>query len=136
MGLQVKEDLIKKEDVLERKRKYKIFLIGTKFIPHLIALMYIIYTFLNILGIDALPIGYIFSLTLLPGAYIYSTSIVFEYCYVHRLPLYYVLINEIITTLDYYFHIPISDFNLLVVHILLVGILIMGYTIYYLTKIK
>lgn len=63
--------------------------------------------------------------------YLYLVSYVFRYCYVHRLPLYYILINEIITTIDYYFYIPISTFLLLEIHLVIIGFLIFGYSIYY-----
>ena len=116
---------------MEIKLKNKTFLIITKFIPHLIALFYVIYTFLGFCGIDAIIISYIANVSLLPMCYIFINSIVYKYCYVHRLPLYYIALNELITVSDYYLHIPISDFNLLVVHILILGIFIYGYSYYY-----
>ena len=61
----------------------------------------------------------------------FLTSFVFKYCYVHRLPLYYIALNEILTIYDYYFNIPLSDNKLLVVHLLLIALLIFGYSIYY-----
>ena len=61
----------------------------------------------------------------------YLTSFIFKYCYVHRLPLYYIALNEIITVSDFYLTIPLSDNKLLIVHLLLIALLIFGYSIYY-----
>ena len=114
-----------------RNLKHKSFLIITKFIPHFIALFYVIYTFLGFLGIDAIVLGYFVNVSLLTWIYIYLNSLIFRYCYVHRLPLYYIITNDAITIVDNYYNIPISDFNLIVIHLQLIGLLIMGYSFYY-----
>lgn len=114
-----------------RNLKHKSFLIITKFIPHFIAIFYVIYTFLGFLGIDAIVLGYFVNVSLLTWIYIYLNSLIFRYCYVHRLPLYYIITNDAITIIDNYYNIPISDLNLIVIHLLLIGLLIMGYSFYY-----
>lgn len=53
------------------------------------------------------------------------------FCYVHRLPLYYIAANELITTGDYYLNIPEDYFTPLVLHSIIFGLLILGYSIYY-----
>lgn len=120
-----------KEEKQEKILKYKSFLIITKFIPHFIALFYVLYTFLGFLGIDAIILGYFINVSVLTWIYLYINSLIFRYCYVHRLPLYYILFNDAITVIDYYKHIPISDFNLLIIHLILIGLLMFGYTWYY-----
>lgn len=121
----------KVEDVKTNNLKHKSFLIITKFIPHISAFMYIIYTLLQFADIDAFILGYLINYSILTWLYFYLISFVFRYCYIHRLPLYYILINEVLTTLDYYFNIPVSITNLLLIHIVLIGILIFGYSYYY-----
>jgi len=130
-----KEFVVMEEEFLG-KSKYKLFLLFTKYTPHLICLAYIIYTILGFIGIESIAIGYLFSITLFPWLYMFLTSLVFKFCYVHRLPLYYILVNEIITTTDYYLNIPVSDLTLLGIHLIIIGVLIMGYTNYYLYKKK
>lgn len=120
-----------KEEKQEKILKYKSFLIITKFIPHFIALFYVLYTFLGFLGIDAIILGYFINVSVLTWIYLYINSLIFRYYYVHRLPLYYILFNDAITVIDYYKHIPISDFNLLIIHLILIGLLMFGYTWYY-----
>ena len=93
--------------------------------------MQIIYTIGEFYDIDMIPLGYLFSLTILPWIYLYSASKALEFCYVHRLPLYYILVDELVLTVDYYFKIPLSIYNLFLLHKILIGILILGYGIYY-----
>lgn len=124
---------MEKEEEL-RKSNHKTFLVITKFIPHVSALMYALYTLIQFAGIDPIIIGYFFSYSLLPWVYMLITSYVFRYCYVHRLPLYYILLNEILTITDYYIGIPINEFNLLLIHLLLIALLIFGYSYYYYIK--
>lgn len=125
----------KVENTKENKLKHKSFLIATKFIPHISAFMYMVYTLGQFAGIDMFILGYLINYSILTWVYFYLVSFVFRYCYVHRLPLYYILINEILTTLDYYINIPVNELNLLLLHIVLIGILIFGYSFYY-SKMK
>lgn len=128
---QERVDLMEKAAELKSNLKHKSFLVITKYIPHISALYYIIYTLFQFADIDLIALGYLFSFSLLPWMYILLNSYVYRYCYVHRLPLYYILVNDILTTVDYYLKIPINEFKLLVVHLLLIGFLIFGYTYYY-----
>jgi len=122
---------------LENSLKHKKFLIVNKYLPHFLALFYAIYTLLGCFGIDAIPISYFVHVSIFPGLYMYNTSVIFRFCYVHRLPIYYIGINELITAVDYYLNIPISDLTLLAVHSLIIASLIFGYSYYYVKhKIK
>lgn len=125
---------MEKEVELDRIRNRKIFLILTKYIPHLIGVMYIIYTIGEFYEFDMLPLGYMFTLTILPWIYFYSASIALEFCYVHRLPLYYVLADELLLTIDYYFKIPVDVYTLFLIHKVLIGIIICCYTYYYIKR--
>ena len=122
---------MEKEVKLDSIKKRKIFLILTKYIPHLIGILYVIYTMLSFTEIDPIIIGYITSLSILPWLYLYSASHALEFCYVHRLPLYYILIDQILLVTDNYLCIPVNVYNLFVIHLLLIGLLVFGYTYYY-----
>ena len=122
---------MEKEVELGNRLLNKIFLIYTKYIPHIIAILYAIYTLLGFYGIDWNLMGCVFHVSLLIWIQLLFTSFRFKYCYVHRLPIYYIGVNEFITCLDYYIGIPINDFNLIILHSILICILIMGYSIYY-----
>jgi hypothetical protein len=112
-------------------RSRKIFLILTKYIPHIIGFLYVIYTILSFSEFDPISIGYIASVSVLPWLHLYSASWALDFCYVHRLPLYYILIDEILLVTDNYITIPVNVYNLFLLHLILVGILIFGYTYYY-----
>lgn len=122
---------------MENSLKHKSYLIITKYIPHILAFFYAIYTLLGCFGIDALVISYFVHVSVFTGVYMYATSIIFRFCYVHRLPLYYIGINELVTVIDYYLNIPIDDLTLLAFHLLVIISLIFGYSYYYVKyKIK
>lgn len=125
-----------KEVKLENSLNHKGFLIILKFIPHIVAFCYALYNILEFAGIDAVILGHLIHISLFSWIFLYLTSIIFRYCYVHRLPLYYIASCDIITLTDYYIKIPISDANLINLHIFLVSLLIFGYTYFYISKNK
>lgn len=111
------------------KRLYKALLLFLKIIPSIIGAVYVIYTLLAFCGVDAIILGYLCHMSILPWIFIYITSITFKFCIVHRLPLYYIVVNDTITIVDTYCGIPISDFKLLMVHSIILGIFIILTTI-------
>lgn len=127
----VREVLTEKEAKLENSLKHKSFLVSIKYSFHLLAFVYFINTILQFIGIDIPEIGCFFHVALFPWLILLGISIVFRYCYVHRLPLYYIATNEWITNIDYYIGIPLNVSNLIVIHLLLVASLIFGYSYYY-----
>lgn len=127
---------MEKEVKLENRLNHKVFLIILKFIPHIIAVFYALYNILGFIEIDAVILGHLIHTSVFSWIFLYLTSIVFKYCYVHRLPLYYIAFCDVITVIDYYFKIPISDANLLNLHIFVIGLLIFGYTYYYIKYLK
>lgn len=98
---------------------------------HFEAFLYVLYTILGFLDIDSIIIGYFAHMAVLPWIVLYILSKRFMFCYVHRLPLYYIAANELITTGDYYLNIPEDYFTPLVLHSIIFGLLILGYSIYY-----
>ena len=119
------------EESNQKLKKPKLLLILIKYIFHLLALGYILYTILQFIGIDSILIGSFVHVAILPWIVLVSISVLLRFCYVHRLPLYYILLNEGITNIDYYIGMPISVINLLILHILLIAFLIFGYSFYY-----
>ena len=109
----------------------KIFLVLTKYIPHIIGILYVIYTLGAFRDIDLISIGYIGYLSILPWIYFYSASVALEFCYVHRLPLYYIAVDEILLVTDTYLHIPLDEYNLLLLHVFVIGVFSILYGIWY-----
>jgi hypothetical protein len=120
-----------KEEKLERNLKYKSYLIITKYIPHFTAFIYVVYTILGLFGIDVIQLEHLVHVSVVSWIYFYLNSLVFRYCYVHRLPLYYIALNELIVVTDAYYTIPVDDFILTAIHVAMIGILLLGYSYYY-----
>lgn len=104
---------------LRSKFLYKIELIGIKYIPIIIALLYFIDTILDALEVEIDALSHLFGLSFLPWCFLLLSSFVFKFCLYHRLSLYYIAINHIISLIDYYIGIPIGLQGWIVGHILM-----------------
>ena len=101
----------------------RLILYMLKIIPYVIAVGYIAYTGFTFYNMDLPFIRYIVHLSVLPWLFLYLSSLAFKFCYVHRLPLYYILINDSITVLDYYLGIPLDVYQLMMLHSVILGLL-------------
>ena len=88
----------------------------------LISFIYALNTFAAFVGIDIPAANNIAGMSLLTWIFVYIATIVFKFCIYHRMFLYYILIVDIINITDYYIGIPISDFQLLMLHSIITGI--------------
>lgn len=104
------------------KRLYKTKLLLLKFIPAIIAFCYFLNTIFSYFDIDISYFSYVSGISFLPLVYFYIESFTFKFCIYHRLSLHYVVVNNLISTIDYEYRLPISDWNLLVSHIIIMGI--------------
>ena len=88
---------------------YKIMIYLLKVLPMLMAA----FGFLN----TALPlISFISGLSLLPLIFFWFSSYVFKFCEYHRLPLYYILINDILNWIDYRYGFPMDNRSMFCVY--------------------
>lgn len=107
------------------KGLYKLELICIKVIPYLIALCYI-GNIISSYVYQELPIfSFVGGLSILPMLFLYLSSFVFRFCIYHRLPLYYCFISDCISYYDIYIGIPISNRNLFVLNMLVLGVFIL-----------
>lgn len=118
------------------KLLYKIFLIILKYIPAIITIFYILNTFLSFVGIDTFWVSYVSRISILTWIFLYISSFVFKYCKYHRLMLYYIALNDIITIIDYHYRIPVEDETLFMIHSILLGIFIILIVIKHVTNHK
>lgn len=114
------------EERLRSKVLYKMEILCIKFIPFIIALMYFIDTLLDAYNVEIDILSHIFGTSLLPWCFLILSSVVFKFCIYHRLPMYYIAINHIISIVDYYIGIPIDLKPWVVVHCVLFFLLIVG----------
>ena len=100
------------------------------------ALCYTLNSILAYFYIDLCWTGYLVHLSLLPALTILSQSFVLKFCVYHRIPIYYILLNDVLTSYDYYVGIPLSDKNLLMFNMVLCWIAIFAITYFYVKNHK
>lgn len=108
------------EERLRSKFLYKIEIIGIKYIPFIIAIMYFIDTILDAFKVDIGVLSHLFGMSFLPWCFLLLSSYVFKFCLFHRIPLYYIALNHVISLIDYYIGIPLELKPWVVLHILIV----------------
>ena len=102
-----------------KRSRYKVFIYLLKIIPMLIAICDVINTFLwIILGYDNEIFSYVGGISILPLLFIYLASYVFEFCEYHRMFLHYVVVNNIVSIIDYYFEIGFGY----ILYLIIIGI--------------
>lgn len=104
---------------LKSKTLYKVEILLLKFVPFIVATIYFINTVLSIFIIDVPALSYIAGISLLPFIFILLSSFVFKFCVYHRVPLYYILLNDALNTIDSYYDIPIENRTFLIIHLVI-----------------
>lgn len=120
------------EEKSEKSLKHKGLLVLIKYIYHILGLFYALYDLLGIFEIDAIILGYISHVSIIVWFILYFVSIVFRYCHIHRLPLYYILASEMLTVGNYLFDYSINQSFIMCLHLVFIMLLIFGYTHFYL----
>ena len=93
-----------------------------KILPSLIALIYFINIILNLFGINLNSLSYIAGMSFIPLLFMYISSYVFQFCEYHRLPLHYILINNLLSIIGYEFEIAVDVWLYIVIHSILFGL--------------
>lgn len=101
---------------LRSKFLYKTELLVLKYIPFLLAIIYFFNTLLSLFDINAVILSYVAGISILPWVFILISSFVFRFCAYHRIPLYYILVNDDINVVDSYLELPISDLIFISIH--------------------
>lgn len=112
------------ENSLRSKHLYKIELYLLKVMPMLLAAIYLINTVLSYCDIIVPALSYIGSLSFIPLIFMYVSSYVFRFCSYHRMFLHYIVVNDLINLVDYYYTLPISDWELFILHMSIAGVLL------------
>ena len=107
---------------LRNKSLYKIELYLLKVMPMLLAAIYLINTVLSYYDIVLPALSYIGGLSFIPLLFMYISSYVFRFCSYHRMFLHYIVINDLINLTDYYYTLPMSDWELFILHMSIAGI--------------
>lgn len=104
------------------KNLYIVELKLLKIIPSLVALIYFINTILSTFGIDIIFLSDLGSMSIISLIFMYVSSYVFKFCEYHRLPLHYIVCNNILSILGYKYGTENTVWYWIVAHIILVGI--------------
>lgn len=107
---------------LRNRDLYKIELYLLKVMPMLLAAIYLVNTVLSYYDIIIPVLSYIGGLSLIPLVFMYTSSYVFRFCSYHRMFLHYIVINDLINLTDYYYTLPISDWELFILHMSVAGV--------------
>ena len=100
------------------KLEYKLLAASLKIIPMILAFCYFANTVFGYFGIKSDFLSLFGSVSFLTLAFLYLTSIAFKFCAYHRMFLHYILVTDIINTVDYYIGIPLSDRGILSVYLI------------------
>lgn len=107
---------------LRNKDLYKIELYLLKVMPMLLAAIYLVNTVLSYYDIIVPALSHIGGLSFIPLVFMYISSYVFRFCSYHRMFLHYIVINDLINLTDYYYTLPISDWELFILHMSIAGV--------------
>ena len=94
------------------KKWYKVTLGLLKIIPMLLATCDALNTLTCLLGYDLVILSFIGGVSFLTLAFLYLVSYVFRFCIYHRMFLHYILVNNIISTLEFTVGLPVSFLGL------------------------
>jgi hypothetical protein len=111
------------------KTLYKYLLIILKWIPTLLAICAFTANILAYFDISVWIISFLGGISLIPLIFIFISSYTFKFCKYHRIPLYYVLINMIISIIDTTIGIPLSDLQYLYLTSGIFGVIICWFII-------
>lgn len=94
------------------KKWYKVTLGLLKIIPMLLATYDALNTLTCLLGYDLVILSFLGGVSFLTLAFLYLASYVFRFCIYHRMFLHYVLVNNIISTLEFTVGLPVNFLGL------------------------
>ena len=104
------------------KRQYKLMLVSLKLIPMLLAVCSMLNMLFDFFGIDSRIFSFVSGVSALPLAFLYLASYVFKFCIYHRMFLHYIVVNNTLMIIDYYFGIPVSNTFLLMLYLFVAGL--------------
>nr|DAR32420.1 MAG TPA: hypothetical protein [Bacteriophage sp.] len=107
---------------MSRKLDYKLKLLYVKYSPMLISLAILINNILSYFDIYVDFFNYVFGTSVLTVGHMYNSSKVYKFCKYHKMFIHYIVVNIIVNAIDYYFNIPLSDFLILLLYLILAAV--------------
>lgn len=106
-----------------RNNLYKLDIFVLKLLPIILAILALSSTILDYINISCQIINY--AMVFVLYVFLYISSYVFKFCEYHRMFLHYVVTVNILNIIDVYVGIPLSDFNLLKMYLIISGIFLL-----------
>lgn len=104
---------------------YKLEIGLLKVIPIMTAASYLLNTILSYFYIELPILSLIGGMSLFPLLFVYVSSFVFHFCSYHRMFIYYIVVSDIISYVDYHINgLPMSNRSYLLLHLIIVGLLL------------
>lgn len=98
---------------------HKILLILVKYVPFVIAILYLICLIFGCFGIQLFILPSLIYISPSCGILILVMSKVLKFCIWHRLPIYYCFLMDVLSTIDYKYGITISNVNLIIIYMII-----------------
>lgn len=106
-----------------RSTLYKLDIFILKLLPIILAILALSSTILDYINISCQIINYAMIFVLY--VFLYISSYVFKFCEYQRIFLHYVVTVNILSIIDVYVGIPLNDFNLLKMYLIISGIFLL-----------
>lgn len=102
------------------KLMYRIELYLIKVIPMIASGIYLLNTILSYFYIDLPVLSYIIMFLFI--AFLFTSSYAFRFCAWHRVSIWYITVNLILNTIDFYVGIALSDRDLFTLYMAIAGL--------------
>lgn len=107
---------------MSNRRMYKLELISVKYVPIVTALAYTVAMILSYCDFNTRIFDVLFGNSLITTVPMYISSYVYKFCKYHRMFIHYLVTVSLIDLIDSTVGIPVSDFNLLIIYMIMAGI--------------
>lgn len=129
-GIEADDIVVEENSSLNSYHKAKLFIGFLKVLPMVLAGLYLLNTVLSYFYIDYEIISYLAGVGFIPWLFIMAASYKLHFCEYHRMFLWYILINNLICWTDSQFELPVSNWDYLILHVIVFG-LCMFLVLYY-----
>ena len=108
---------------MDRKLMYKLELASVKYTPIIVAFSILIGLIFSYLEIAIPLIDTLFGASIIATIPMYISSYTYKFCSYHRMFIHYIVLVHLVDTCDILIGIPLDDFNLLILYLIITGIL-------------
>ena len=117
------------------KSLYKLLIIILRYTPIALSINDVLHSILSYYNINCYILSCIGGVSLIFLGILYIISYVFKFCYLYRIPLYFITLTNSISLYDLYIGINLEDLQLLRIYLVLFGISMISF-IYFKIKKK